>query len=299
METAPESIDIEVEMPLDPNQVDKPFKKLRKLLQKLPKQPSPELVHDIRTRARRVEATLTAFSLDQKRRGKRLLKAVTPVRKRAGKVRDIDVLTGFASTLSTNSDKECLLELLEHLGKQRFDRARKLHKTAARNQKIASQSLKRCSSAITKHVNRKKGRNDWAIDASAAALQLSTELARWPKLTVGNLHPFRLKVKELRNVLQLSGKESSLVDMLGEVKDTIGEWHDWTELGNIADEVLDHPQGCQLRSQIREEASRRFDKAIRLANSTRATLFEPPHSRRARTRPLKEQIFEASATLAA
>ena len=299
VETADDSIDIESEMPLDPSQVDRPFKKLRKLLKKLPKQPSPKQVHDIRTRTRRVEATLFAFSLDQKRAGKRLLKAVTPVRKRAGRVRDMDVLTGFASTLAANPDKECVTELLEHLGKQRFDGARKLHKAAVRNRKLASRSLKRCSSSIAKRVNGKKVRNDWAIDASAAALQLSTELAKWPKLTAGNLHPFRLKVKELRNVLQLSGKDSNVVEMLAEVKDAIGEWHDWTELGNIADQVLDHAHNCELRNQIRNEARARFDKAILLANNTRAKLFETPHSKRARTRPLKDQVLEASATLAA
>jgi CHAD domain-containing protein len=293
-------IDIQAAMPLDFNSVEKPFKKLAKLLKNFPRQPSPKQVHDIRTRTRRVEAALSALSLDRKRTGKRVLKAVTPVRKRAGKVRDMDVLTGFASTLPTESDNQYRVQLLEHLGKRRFDGARKLHKAVVRNRKLATRSLKGCSSSINKRLG-KKGRSDGASDASATALQLSRELANWPKLSVSNLHRFRLKVKELRNVLRLSGQNDPLVNDLGKVKDAIGEWHDWAELGNIADEMLDHSEGGELRAQIRTEVKRRFDKAIQLASRLRQEYFELRHSKNkhARSQPLKEPVLEASAQLAA
>ena len=106
-------------MPLDPDMLQKPLNKLRKLLKKLPRQPAPEQVHDLRTRIRRVEATLHALLLDRKRKGQQVLRAVTPIRKRAGKVRDMDVFVRFASTLSSDSDSECLVQLLEHLGHRR------------------------------------------------------------------------------------------------------------------------------------------------------------------------------------
>jgi CHAD domain-containing protein len=96
-------------MPLERDKLEKPFNSLRKLLKKLPKQPSPEEVHDIRTRTRRVEATLDALQLDRKRRGKRVLAAITPIRRRAGKVRDMDVFSGFASNLFPNGEKDCVV----------------------------------------------------------------------------------------------------------------------------------------------------------------------------------------------
>jgi hypothetical protein len=37
----------------------------------------------------------------------------------------MDVLTGFASSLSSDKDGDCLVQLLEHLGHQRFQRARR------------------------------------------------------------------------------------------------------------------------------------------------------------------------------
>lgn len=49
------------------------------------------------------------------------------------------------------------------------------------------------------------------------------------------LHPYRLKVKELRYALQLAAShEELLIEALGEVKDSIGEWPDWCELEAIA-----------------------------------------------------------------
>jgi CHAD domain-containing protein len=289
-------------MPLDPDKLEQPLDKLRKSLNKLPKQPSADQVHDIRTRTRRVEATLHALHLDRKRKGRRTLKAVAPVRKRAGKVRDMDVLMAFASTLSSDRDNECLVQLLEHLGQQRFRGARKLHKTAAKKRGVATQSLKRCSSTIKRNFNRKKGRSQWPADASATALQLSSELANWPKLNTDNLHPFRLKIKELRYVLQLSGDSGKLVDMLGEVKDKVGEWHDWTELATIAKDVLEHSGRCDVLEQIRSGAKRRFDEALALANRLRAQYFDQSHGRNKRgsgALPVKEPVLKATAKLAA
>jgi CHAD domain-containing protein len=292
---------IEPKMPLDVNEIEKPFKKLRKLLKKFPRQPSPSEVHDVRTRARRVEAALRALLLDGKRSGKRTIQAVTPIRKRAGKVRDMDVLTGFASTLANGSDNECLVELLEHLGQKRFDGARKLHRTVVRSRGSASQLLKRCSSLIWRRFQGKEGQVDWPMDAAATALQLSAKLGKWPKLTADNLHAYRLKVKELRNVLQLSGKDDEMAEKLGEVKDAIGEWHDWTELAGIAGEVLDHGQRCEVREQIRAETKRRFDKALVLATRVRRQYFEKPRAKKKRgqTEAVNEKLLKATAKLAA
>lgn len=109
---------------------------------------------------------------------------------------------------------------------------------------------------------------------------------------------FRLKVKELRNVLQLFGTDNDLVDTLGELKDAIGEWHDWTELGNIADEILDHSPGCEVRTRIRDEVRLRFDKAMTLAHRVRKEYFET-HSKNKRAQILPQPVLQASATLAA
>ena len=61
-------------MAVDANRAQKPARKLRKLLRKMPKLPTAEQVHDLRTDSRRLEATLQALSLDSGNNGRRILK---------------------------------------------------------------------------------------------------------------------------------------------------------------------------------------------------------------------------------
>jgi CHAD domain-containing protein len=205
------------------------------------------------------------------------------------------------SSLPARDQQECHVQLLEHLGHARFQGARKLHKVAVLRRRAATQSLKRCASSIKRNFNGAKGQKEWPADAAAAALELSAEVANWPKLNGKNLHPFRLKVKELRYVLQLSGQDTELVDMLGEVKDKIGEWHDWTELSTIAGDLLQHSGRCDVQEQIRAGVRQRFQKAMALANRVREQYFEQPGAKNKRRGSLrmKEPVLKASASLAA
>jgi CHAD domain-containing protein len=64
-------------------QTEKSFRKLRKSLKNVPKQPSPEEVRDLRTKTRRLESTLHALMLDHKQDGQRLLAIVSSIGKKA------------------------------------------------------------------------------------------------------------------------------------------------------------------------------------------------------------------------
>src|SRR5207253_6998095 len=87
------------------------------------------------------------------------------------------------------------------------------------------------------------------------------------------LHPYRLKVKELRNVLQMAGGTSNLkfVDELGKVKDAIGEWHDWEELVSIAQKTLDHRPRCGLQTELKRIAKQKYEQALALSQKFRKT----------------------------
>ena len=128
-------------MGLDFVRIQKPARKLRKLLKKMPADPGPEDVHDFRTQSRQLEANLQAFRLDSGRVGRRILQPISRLRKRAGKVRDMDVLTGFASRVpAQDGEQECSIRLLEYLGARRDKYARKFHAAAAIAQSFASAS---------------------------------------------------------------------------------------------------------------------------------------------------------------
>jgi CHAD domain-containing protein len=288
-------------VPLDPNKLEKPLVKLRKLVRKVSKVPTQEEVHDIRTNTRRVEATLHALQLGRRRKGRRVLDAVTPIRQKAGDVRDMDVLAGFSARLSSNGDDQCLVRLLEHLGEERARGASKLRKTVAKRKKIASRRLRACASLVEKNLD-KRGASKQTLNATAAALRMSGELTTWPRLSADNLHSFRLKVKEMGYVLQLSGEDNELTKSLGEVKDQIGEWHDWTQLDAIAKEVLSDCKNCKVIARIEHTAKQKFETALKAAQQLRSKYFEPQGGRQKRNRKkvaIKEPVLKATAGLAA
>jgi|SRR5712671_3994881 len=82
-------------MALDADRAEKPVRKLRKLLKKMPATPGADDIHDFRTNSRRTEATPEALSLDSGNNCRRILKELSRLRKRPGKVRDMDVLTDY------------------------------------------------------------------------------------------------------------------------------------------------------------------------------------------------------------
>jgi CHAD domain-containing protein len=216
----------------------------------------------------------------------------------------MDVLTGFSATLSRNGDDQCLVKLLEYLGQRRGRRANKLRKTVAKHTRAASRSLKDCVSLIEKNFDKKRSTKlkEWPIDATANALRISGELSTWPTLSSQNLHPFRLKVKEMRYVLQLSGEDNALTERLNDVKDQIGEWHDWTELDAIAKKVLSDCKNCKVIAQIENIVKQKFETALKAAQQLRSKYFAAQGKRQKRNSKkaaIKEPVLRASAGLAA
>lgn len=258
-------------MGLDFKQVQKPGRKLRKLLKKMPAQPSPEQIHDFRTNSRQMEATLHAFGLDSARRGRRVLKPLSRMRKRAGNIRDMDVLTSYAANLRPDDgERDCTVQLLEYLGAQRRKYAKKFHSASRQDGSKLRERLKRVLRQLGKRNSRtqKSGKPDSRVPASV--IDRASDLASPARLNRSNLHSFRLKVKELRNVLKLAAApDQKLMDALGQTKDAIGEWHDWEELVAIAEKVLDHGARCHLIQQMRAIAAEKYQKALTQAEQLR------------------------------
>ncbi len=261
-------------MAVNPDRVLKPTKKLRKLFKKVPKQFTPEQVHDLRTNTRRLEAVRSALSLDSQRKQKKLFKALARVRKRAGKVRDMDVLTDYASSVRVRGEESCRVQLIEHLGAERRDAAYKLHKAiakgASRTRIRLRQTLKNLREALCVNGSSDCDSADAPAQATASALKLEFELFDPPRLTRNNLHPYRLKVKKLQNVLRISNsaENQDFVGALTRVKDVIGEWHDWEELLAVANDSLPH-RNCGLVRELRRISNKKFDQAIAEAENMR------------------------------
>jgi CHAD domain-containing protein len=264
-------------MALELDRVEKPLRQMRKLLKELAENPAPEQVHRLRTRARKIEAAAGALRGADEKATRRLIKAIKPVRKAAGDVRDMDVLAAKLLEMPHEANGEPLVKLVEHLGTARKASAAKLLDAVDRQRKPARKLLKEYAAIFAsvahakKPVQRAVARTlDSDTGSDSAADRLMDELARWPALNHQNLHDFRLKVKELRYVLQMFPKaDALLVNALGNVKDQIGDWHDWEELLRIARQVLDARTGHELLERIEAISRRKFMQALASANSLR------------------------------
>ncbi len=262
-------------MPVDVDRIQKSVRKIRKFVKKAPTQPTPEQVHDLRTNTRKLESALHALSLDSNGDEQRLLKSVKRIRRRAGKIRDMDVLTANVCSVKVNSEGDCEVQLLEHLGAQRRKYAKKLHSTVLKESAVLKRTLQREVAELDALMEDSKPEQA-AAQAGARALELASQLTDPPRLNRSNLHPYRLKVKELRYVLQMAENngQAEFVKDLDEVKDSIGEWHDWEELIAIAADVLDHGSGCRLQQELKRISESKYEHALALATKLRKTYLK-------------------------
>jgi CHAD domain-containing protein len=294
-------------MALDQRQIQKPAQKLRRLLKKMSSAPTPEEVHSFRTNARRLETVLETFGLDDTKRRRRLFKRISQLRRRAGKVRDLDVLTSYVMDVDRDpEEEECSIRLLEHLGARRQKQATKLHKLQQRHSTALRRNLKRTSKAI-ENIFPPKGDGQLHGDrisstVAASALTLLSDLNKPPHLQKNNLHEYRLKVKEVRNLLQMAqdSDHQSFVHRLGEVKDAIGEWHDWEVLVDTARTTIDHSGNCRLLGVLQTTTKNKYSKALDLAETMRHQYLSQRDSRattRSRPHSSVRQIWSAAAAL--
>jgi CHAD domain-containing protein len=292
-------------MPVDQKRLLKPFRKLRKNLKAFPKQPSPGLVHDVRTSSRRIEATLAALALDSKPTVRQLLRRMRSVRKQAGKVRDLDVLTGFASHLDVDEEQECAVQLLEFLGAQRYKKAAKMHTVVRRKSPALRRGLRSCSEQVERFALQGESQrpNDTVrTDVIGLALRLSSELRKPPRLNRSNLHPYRLRVKQLQYVLQIAADGSlehqRFIEKLKEVKDAIGEWHDWQELLSMAGDVLNHGSDCKLLREIKLVGDQKFQHALAVTHGMRQQYLNLGRNGEVKSKRLPERVLAVASAAA-
>jgi CHAD domain-containing protein len=265
-------------MGFDLDRVHKDIGKLRRFLKHAPKHATPKKVHSLRTCIRRFEAAMQALALDSNPNEQRLLRKLATLRKRAGKVRDLDVLTGYVADLEVSGEEECMVQLLEHLGAEHIKQSQRLHSSARKHGESLRRRLKRTAAHLNALEEDGPASNSTPGRAMISELRLQRELTQPIRLTKANLHPFRLQVKELRYMLQMENDpaDRALIETLGRVKDAIGEWHDWQQLLTIASETLPHGSKCKLMPLFQKTTQQKLKHALAVANSGKQHLQRSP-----------------------
>src|SRR5262249_12114964 len=96
--------------------------------------------------------------------------------------------------------------------------------------------------------------------------------------------------------------DSALAQKLQEVKDAIGDWHDWVELTDIAHDVLDHGASCALSKRLAETRETKYRHALSLAQALTARQLRSRARKRgkraAKESPIAEPVLEAVTAIA-
>src|SRR6476661_1976819 len=127
-------------MPVDPQRSRLAFQKLNRHLLKLTTKAAPQSVHKFRTYSRRVETLVGELAPEQSRNDKKLLKLLSRLRKKAGRVRDLDVQITSLRGLKISQEPRRKSQLLRHLSE---DRAKKEKKLAANFDKKTVRELRK------------------------------------------------------------------------------------------------------------------------------------------------------------
>ena len=267
-------------MSFNVERIHKSTGKVLRFLKRKSRRPTPDTIHDLRTSIRTLEANFLTLPCTSKRKSRRLVSELSEIRKHAGRVRDMDVMTADALTANfSGEDEDCLVRLIEYLGAQRNKQTKQLRHTIKHLPKLW-RHLKKDSTRLEKLLKRAgqtPADSDVVSATMAKAIQLTSELNRPARLSRKNLHRFRLKVKELRNVLQLSRqrREPEFLKTLGEVKDAIGEWHDWEVLTAIAKQTLGHGKSCRMTEYLRATGNAKYRHALLTAMNLRRNYLKP------------------------
>src|ERR1700751_5897791 len=112
-------------MPLYQQQSRMVFEKLSREVAKLAKNPVPENVHKFRIYSRRVETVIDDLVAQPRRNQRKLLKLLGRLRKKAGRVRDLDVQISALRTLRIPQEPARKSQLMRSLVEERARRGRK------------------------------------------------------------------------------------------------------------------------------------------------------------------------------
>jgi CHAD domain-containing protein len=239
------------------------FGRMSRYIGHLVKGTRSEDVHRFRTNSRRVEALLAELVPDNGNK-KKLLKLLSKLRKRAGRVRDLDVQIAFVKNLRVPDRQNHRAQLLELLDEEHSRRSKKLAKSFdADTVRELRKRLRRAQSEIKLD----------GIGPLKLALNLLPKLGHVP-MTEKALHACRIAAKHARYLAELatdSATAKTFVEKLKHAQDEVGEWHDVMKLQQRAERLFGNVHDSALVAALQNISRARFRRA---ANAMATTITE-------------------------
>ncbi|HXM21797.1 MAG TPA: CHAD domain-containing protein [Terriglobales bacterium] len=265
-------------MPIDLKRSRLPFQRLGRELTTLAKNPAPESVHKFRTNSRRVEALLSEVAPELNRNDNKLLKLLSRLRKKAGRVRELDVEIASLRSLKIPEGNGHKSQFVDALVQER----------ARHEQKLAKAFNRKTADEVRKRLKRAASEIDIPKNTEPLTLTLS-KLAKLGRdhvtLTERTLHQYRIIGKRARYIAELADHDAEakrIVDQLKHMQDVIGDWHDWLKLTQRAEALFGGVRDSALVAMLRNVTQAKFRQSVDAVAETRAALSskksEPVHA---------------------
>lgn len=263
----------------------------------------PETVHQLRTTIRRVETLLATTLPSLGRKEQKLLKQLDRLRRRAGKVRDLDVQIQALGSLRLESITRDRARVMAFLEKARAKRESKLL-LAFQNEVDGGlhKRLGRTATRLQREFPKPAQRDADEQRFLAAALdKFAAVVKQHPALSEGNLHDFRMGCKRVRYLAEMAGegpKVAAVIEQLKRIQDSVGSWHDWLTLTATAESVLSPSGQVPLLSALRASTRSKYLEALRITADAKRALLEMHESQRTHGKPVSRSAPVAASPAA-
>ncbi len=251
-------------MPIAPNRCRVVFEKLEQDLVKLSSKPRAENVHRFRTGTRRLQILLGELSSRDDRSQKKLLKMLGKIRKRAGKVRDLDVQLAALRSLKIPREPRRKTQMMNHLIELRGRQEKKLRKSV--DPDTVDEILTRLKRAS------RNFHPDTSGDPLAVARRMLGRIDSAAPVTELLLHQYRILSKRARYAAEFAPQSEAAQQFIAELKrlqDVLGDWHDWLTLTQTAKENMGEVQESALVAELHNVTGAKFRHAVTVLSQMR------------------------------
>ena len=256
-------------MPASQAQIRELFSKLERRISSLARKPTPENVHGFRTSSRRVEAVVRELVAKRSSNDKKLLKRLSRLRQKAGKVRDFDAQLAALRSLNFPQEARRKAHLAHALSDSRIRSRKRL--------------LKELDKESIKEIRRRTKRTAKQFKLSHHTSPLIVAKRMMNALGVSNpqdeqtLHHYRTVGKRARYVAELAKDDPEtkvLLEQLKRMQDRIGDWHDWLQLTARAEKLFGGPGDSALVAALRNITRAKYRLGVEGINLARPAWAE-------------------------
>jgi CHAD domain-containing protein len=214
------------------------FKKVERDLSNLASEQRPENVHSFRTSTRRLQTLLEELIAKRDRNQKKLLKLLDGIRRRSGRVRNVDVQLTALRSVKIAQEPRRKTQLTQALLELRAKHERKLRKILSKeNMHEIEKRIRRAADDVKDKVKLEAGRDPLQIARTILARAIQSKAGSKAALDERSLHERRILIKRARYAAEFAPRSTEamqLISQLQRLQDALGNWHDWQSLTNTA-----------------------------------------------------------------